>query len=79
MEGHETPQDLLFNRFSKCCIQYPRMSVINLFNQFIAQQEKEDIEFMSKHFMIFIKVGEATRDTYKRRFKFHENTRTISK
>lgn len=79
MDEYTEPQDLLFNSFSKCCIQYPHMSVISLFNQFITQQSKENIEFMSKHVMLFIKIGERTREIYRRGFKFHDNIRTISK
>ena len=52
----------LFNQFSKMALFNKEMDLCLLYNYFISQLKNEnEIEFVSDHFMLFLKVAESSR------------------
>lgn len=55
--------EYLFEQFSKLAIHYKDMDIHSLYNAFIQKISEDEASFVSDHFMLFIKTGEAARET----------------
>lgn len=53
----------LIDEFCKCIIMYPEQDVNRIYNNFIKTRKEEEVEWMTYNFMLFIKAGEAIRQT----------------